>query len=428
VLEPLTSSQSRSSASPRPGQSAISASSNGDILEGLRAFIRSIVVPLHEKETAVLEDPRGRYGLDGRYSPEALGLMRQVRMESAAAGYYTMLVPESLGGGGLGPTMLYDVWEDIHHQFGPKLWLAHHTVAHWAKGPSPALRLADPDFIAPYLPDLLSGDKTMCFAMSEPDAGSDAWRMRTRATPTGDGGWAITGTKQWISNGSIADLALVLAVTNPELAATRRGGVTAFLVPTVDEGFHVDSTIKMFGHLGGHEAILSFDDLRVGPDQIVGELDRGFEVGLGNVATGRIYNSGKSVGLARWGLEQAASYTTERQAFGVPISKHQGVTFPLAESAMEIAAAHALGVQCAQRLEDGVATTEEIAMAKAFSTEVGVRALDRVIQVHGAMGFTAELGLTEAWEMLRLLLVADGTAEILRRVVGRGLTSGSLVL
>jgi acyl-CoA dehydrogenase len=104
------------------------------------------------------------------------------------------------------------------------------------------------------------------------------------------------------------------------------------------------------------------------------------------------------------------------------------VTFPLSESAMEIAAAHSLGIRCARRHEQGVATTEEIAMAKAYSTEVGVRTLDRVIQAHGAMGFTSELGLTEAYQMLRLLLVADGTAEILRRVVSRGLLAGSLVL
>jgi acyl-CoA dehydrogenase len=406
----------------------ISASGQPEVLAGLRSFVQSVVLPLHEEHAAVLDDPRRKYALDGRFSHEALELIRQVRVESAAAGYYTMLVAEGLGGGGLGPATLYDVWEDLHHQFGPKPWLTYHVVAHWAKGASPALTLADPDYIRPFLPGLLSGEKTMCFAMSEPDAGSDAWRMRTRATPTAGGGWTITGTKQWISNGSMADYALVLAVTDPELAATRRGGVTAFFVPTDQPGFHVDSSIKMFGQLGGNEAILSFDEVPVEPRQVVGEVNRGFEVGLANVATGRIYNSGKSVGLARWGLEQSTRYIQERQAFGATISKHQGVTFPLAESAMEVAAAHALGVQCARRHERGVATTEEIAMAKAFSTEVGVRTLDRVIQSHGAMGFTSELGLTEAWQMLRLLLVADGTAEILRRVTTRGLLAGSLVL
>lgn len=407
---------------------ALTASDQVEILEGLRSFVRSSVLPLHEKHADLLENPRNRFLPDGRHSPEAAKLIQQVRMESAAAGYYTMLTPESVGGGGLGPTMVYDVWEDLHHQFGPKPWLTYHAVAHWAKGPSPALRVADPDYIAPFLPGLLSGEKTMCFAMSEPDAGSDAWRMRTRATPTSDGGWRITGTKQWISNGASADLALVLAVTDPEAAAIRRGGVTAFLVPTSQAGFRVDSTIKMWGQLGGNEAILSFDEVEVRPNQILGELGKGFAIGLDNVATGRIYNSGKAVGLARWGLEQATTYATTRQAFGGPISRNQGVSFPLTESAMEIAAAHALGMQCARRHEQGIATVEEIAMAKAFSTEAGTRALDRVVQVHGAMGFTSELGLTEAYQMLRLLLVADGTAEVLRQVVSRGLLGGSLVI
>jgi len=406
----------------------LTASGQLEILDGLRSFVRSSVLPLHEKHADVLEDPRNRFLPDGRPSPAAVDLIRQVRMESASAGYYTMLTPESVGGGGLGPTMVYDVWEDLHHQFGPKPWLTYHAVAHWAKGPSPALSKADPDYIAPYLPGLLSGEKSMCFAMSEPDAGSDAWQMRTRATPTAGGGWRINGTKQWISNGANADLALVLAVTDPETAAKRRGGVTAFLVPTNQPGFCVDSTIKMWGHLGGNEAILSFDEVEVSPNQIVGELGKGFGVGLDNVATGRIYNSGKAVGLARWGLEHATDYVTTRQAFGGPISRHQGVSFPLTESAMEISAAHALGIQCARRYEQGIATTEEVAMAKAYSTEAGTRALDRVIQVHGAMGFTSELALTEAYQMLRLLLVADGTAEVLRQVVSRGLLDGSLVI
>jgi acyl-CoA dehydrogenase len=406
----------------------MTASGQTEILDGLRSFVASVVVPLHEKCPDVLEDPRGRYTTDGRYSPEAQALMRQVRMQAAQAGYYTMLVAEELGGGGLGPAVLYDVWEDLHRHFGPKYWLAYHVVAHWAKGASPALSLADPDYIGDFLGDLLSGEKTMCFAMSEPDAGSDAWRMRTRAEPLPDGGWAVTGTKQWISNGTMADYALVLAVTDPTLAESRRGGVTAFLVDTSCPGFHVDSSIRMFGELGGNEAILSFDEMKVYPHQVVGEVDGGFAVGLGNVATGRIYNAGKAVGLARWGLTRAVGYVQERQAFGSSISKHQGVMFPLVESAFEVAAAHALGVRCVRRHEMGLASGEEIAMAKAYSTEAGVRALDRVIQSHGAMGFTNELGLTEAWQMLRLLLVADGTAEILRRAVSRALLAGTVAL
>lgn len=411
-----------------PAVMPVRAGADEDVLAGLREFVRRTAVGLHEEHGALLGDPRRRYAPDGRYAEEVVEIIREVRMRAAQAGYYAMLAPAELGGGGLGSTVLYDVWEDLHHHWGPHHWLAYHTVAHWAKGPSPALLLAHPDLRAEVLPTLLSGERTMCFAMSEPDAGSDAWRMRTRASALPGGGWEITGTKQWISNGSLADLALVLAVTDPELAAAHQGGITAFLVPTDAPGFRVDSTITMFGQVGGHEAILSLDRIRVTPEQVVGEVHRGFDVGLGNVARGRLYNAAKSVGLARWGLERAAEYAQARRSGGSPIARYQGVTFPLAESAMEVAAAHALGVQVARRHEDGTATAAEVAMAKALSTEVGARALDRVMQTHGAMGFTSELGLTAAWQMLRVLLVADGTAETLRRVVARGLLAGELVL
>jgi acyl-CoA dehydrogenase len=180
--------------------------------------------------------------------------------------------------------------------------------------------------------------------------------------------------------------------------------------------------------VGGNEAILSLDEVRVPPERVVGDVDNGFAVGLANVAMGRLYNAAKAVGLARWGLERALTYASERQTFGKPIAEYQGVLFPLVESAMEIHAAHTMGRNCAALVESGDPATKEVAMTKAFSTEAAVRALDRAIQAHGGMGLTNEMGLAEAWHMARIMVVADGSSEILRRIVGSQLLRGNVDL
>ena len=179
-------------------------------------------------------------------------------------------------------------------------------------------------------------------------------------------------------------------------------------------------------HIGGDEAELAFDNLLVEPWQLVGELDRGFAVALYGVSLGRIYNSAPSVGYGRWALEKAIDYAQAREAFGTPIASYQGVMFPLAESASELHAAHLMGLNAAQLLDQGHRAIKELSMTKAYSVQVGVKALDRAIQAHGAMGFTNELGLTEAWQSLRVVNVADGTNEILYRTISQRLLKGDL--
>jgi acyl-CoA dehydrogenase len=348
-------------------------------------------------------------------------------MSSAAAGYYGMFVPASLGGGGLGSEALYRVWEDLYHHFGPHYWLIGWVVAHWARGPSHVLVHATATARERILPDLLSGESSMCFAMSEPDAGSDARMMRTRATPDGED-WLLSGSKIWISNGPYAEYAVVFARVDSGPQDGRPGRITAFLVPTDSPGFHAEGTIRMFGEIGGDEAVLHLDEVRVGPDMVLGEVGEGFSIAMAGVSSGRVYNSGRAVGLARWAIETATEYIKQRQAFGHPIAEHQGVAFPLAESAMEVHAAHLVGLNCALLLDQGRPATKELSMAKALSTETAVRAIDRVIQAHGAIGFTNELGLVEAYHAVRKACVADGTSEILRRTIANRLFGGDLDL
>jgi alkylation response protein AidB-like acyl-CoA dehydrogenase len=386
-----------------------------DVLEGLRAFLRDEVASRH-RDNPVLADAGAMYGPDGRYVEPVRDLIREVREASAKAGYYTMLVPADLGGGGLGFEALLRAWESVYHWCGGERWLGYYVLSHWARGPSQVLRHATPELRDALLPALLDGRESLCFAMSEPDAGSDAWRMRTTATETGDG-YVLNGTKQWITNGPYADHVLVFAVTDPEAAANKKGGVTAFLLPMDAPGLRVDSVIRMFGHAGGDEAIISFTDVVATRDRVIGEVGRGFPLALSGVSTGRIYNSGRAVGLARWALETALAYANERTAFGKPIIDNQGVSFPLVDRYMEIKAAWLVALDTAKKLDAGDATPADVAMSKAFATEAAVRAVDTAVQAHGAMGFTNELGLAEAWQQVRRICVADGTSEILRRSI-----------
>lgn len=397
------------------------------VTDGLVAFARKEVLPRHERHRDLLEDGRRLYTEDGRLSPPVVELIREVRMAAAEAGYYQMCVPESLGGGGLGMQAYYAGWQALFHHCGPHHWLMLYCISHWAFGPSRLLEKVTDRARDEILEPLMSGRKGMCFGLSEPGAGSDATMIRTRAVPDGDG-WVIEGRKIWTTNSPIADYCIVFAVTDPERAASKQGGISAFLVPTDAPGFEVQRIVKMFGHIGGDEAELRFEGLRVKPWQLVGELHDGFRTALYGVSLGRVYNSARAVGLGRWSLELALDYAKTREAFGRAIADYQGVTFPLASSAMELHAAHLMGLNAATLLDRGEAAVKELSMTKAYAVETGLRAVDRAMQTHGAMGFTNEIGLTHAWQVLRVINVADGTNEILRRTVIQRLLKGDTEL
>lgn len=389
------------------------------ILTSLSDFVRAEVLPIEEDLGDLLTDPSRTYDASGRYRGEILAARRAIRMRSADAGYYQMFAPQTIGGGGLGALALYAVWEDLYHRWGMKHWLAFDSVAHWATGPNHMFDGCNDLVRREILPRLMSGERTMCFAMSEPDAGSDLWLMRTTARMRSDH-WVINGVKQWMTNGPYADYALVFAVTDPAQLARRTGGISAFLVDAAAPGYRVDSVIKVFGNVGSNEAILSFTDVEVDNEALMGTLHEGLVFGLSGTTVGRLYNAAKSVGLSRWALEQALDYAMSRRTFGSAILDYQGVSFPLATCAMEVHAAHLMGVNAARVIDAGLPGTLEVAMAKAYSTEMAGRAIDQAVQALGGMGLTNELHLTQAWQELRAVRIADGSAEILRRlIVGR---------
>jgi len=391
--------------------------------DGLRAFAEAEVLPRHQANQELFEDQRRLYREDGRFSDELLTLIGEVRRAAAKSGFYGMCTPEALGGGGLGHLAYFVGWEELFRVCGPKNWLMLYVISHWAFGPSRLLEKVTDRARDEILAPMMAGEKSMCFGLSEPGAGSDAAAIATRAVPDGDG-WKITGRNLWTSNAPVADYAVIFAVTDPGT----RGAISAFLVPTDAPGFEVQRIVKLFGEIGGDEAELRIEDLAVEPWQLVGELHKGFAAALYGVSLGRIYNSARAVGYGRWALAQALDYAGIREAFGQPIAEYQGVTFPLAESATELHAAHLMGLNAGMLLDQGKPAVKELSMTKAYAVQVGYRAVDRAMQTHGGMGFTNEMGLYKAWHALRVVNVADGTNEILNRTIAQRLLKGDLDL
>jgi acyl-CoA dehydrogenase len=389
----------------------------------LLRFVDREVVPLEEANRELLQDSRLGFLPDGRVAGPVLELIRQVRQASARAGFYVATVPIDIGGGGLGAVMTFRLWEALHRKYGGDRTLVYWVLAHFATGPNALLRGLRRPIAEHVLGELMSGDKSLCFALSEPDAGSDVWAMQTKAVADGDD-WVLNGTKQWITNGAHADYALTFAVTSPERVAKRSGGISCFLIPTDHPGFGIDSIIRLFGHVGGHEAILNFNGVRISSEWLIGEIDAGFQTAMQVVGDGRLYNCARCIGLGRWALEIATDYAKSRRAFGSAIAEHQGVQWLLAESAMELYAARAMSLDCASRLDRGQPAIKELAMSKAFVTEASFRALDRCMQVFGGMGLTNETRLHDAWHTIRTVRIAEGSAEIMRRTIARQLLKG----
>ena len=395
------------------------------IAEAVLRFVEREVLPLQERHHDLLGSERTLFDASGRYVPEVLALRQQVRKRSAELGFYTLFGDEKLGGGGQGAQVMVHVQEALNHRVGPAQPLVQTVVlpSPFTNGLSPVLRHLTPEVLARYRDGIASGDKTLCFGLSEPDAGSDVFGMKTRAVRDG-GEWVLTGTKQWITNSPYADYAMVFALTDPEAAARHKGGVTGFFVDTRTPGFTVPRVINTMGHLGGDTGVVVLDGVRVRDEYRLGEVGRGLAVAMDGVNAGRMGMAASCLGLARWALDQAVEYAKVRKTFGVPIADHQAIQLMLADSAMDVYAAKAMIQNCAWRLDSGQASTAQVSMVKAFSTEMLGRVMDRSIQIHGGMGLTNELRLEEGYRFARVMRIPDGTGEIQRRTIARQLLAG----
>ena len=388
-----------------------------DVVDGLKQFVAKEVVGRHAEHGALLNEPRATYDAAGRMQPEVVEHIRAVRRASAESGYFNISVPTDMGGAGLGFYAYYEAWKAIHEVADPHHWLSQFAISHWAFGPSAALEGMTDRAKEEILTGLVAGEQIMCFGMSEPDAGSDALAMRTTATRV-DGGWVLNGRKIWTSHAPIADWMLVFAVTADRESNGGRPGISAFMVPMDAPGIDIHSIIKMWDEIGGHEAETALTDVQVEDWQLVGELNRGFASAMRGVSLGRIYNSARGYSIGRWALNVALEYSTQRSTFGKKLYEHQAVLHPLAESAASLMAADAFATRVARALDEGQRLKKEVAAMKYLAVRAGFDAVDRAMQTHGAIGFSNELGLTEAFKTMRKLRVADGTDEILLRTIG----------
>ena len=399
------------------------------IADNLLRFIDREVLPLEHEHRALFASERTIFDESGRYVPKVLELRQKVRKRSAELGYYTMCSPEKLGGGGFGSQASAHIQEQVNHRYGPNRHLIWTVVlpSPFTNGLSPILAHLQPETLAKYRDDLASGRKTMCFGLSEPDAGSDAFGIKTTAVRDGKG-WRISGTKQWITTGPYADLAMIFAVTDPEKAARRAGGITGFFVDIANSpGYSVASVIKIMGHLGSDIAILNLDNVFVPDDHVIGELDQGLKVGMDGINAGRLSMSACNVGLARWALDMATDYAGVRKSGGKTISEYQAIQFLLADCAHDIYASKSMIQNCAWRVDNGLPANKETSMVKLHATEMLNRVMDRCIQVHGGMGLTNELRLEDGYRFSRMLRIPDGTSEIQRKTIARELLRGNRV-
>ncbi len=268
-----------------------------------------------------------------------------------------------------------------------------------------------------WLPRLARGEALGCFCLTEPHVGSDASAIRTVAVREGDS-WVIDGVKQFISTGKNADVALVLAVTDP---AAGKKGISCFLVPTDTPGYLVTRIEEKMGQRASDTAQITFERCRVPLDALVGAEGEGYRIALSQLEAGRIGIAAQSVGMARAAFEAALRYAHEREAFGKPIFAHQAVQFKLADMATKIEAARQLVWHAASLKDAGRPCLQEASMAKLFASEMAERVCSAAIQIHGGYGYVSDFPVERIYRDVRVCQLYEGTSEIQRLVIARGL-------
>ncbi len=268
-----------------------------------------------------------------------------------------------------------------------------------------------------WLPDLATGRAIVCFCLTEPQAGSEANNLKTRATES-NGGWVLEGTKQFISNAKRAKLAVVFAVTDPEAG---KKGLSAFLVPTGTPGFDVQKPEKKLGLKALDTCAIALSGCRVGGDALLGPRGKGLAIALSNLEGGRIGIAAQAVGIARAALEAAVAYAKERTQFGRKIAEHQSIGNMLADMHTRLNAAHLLVMQAARLRAAGVPCLTEASQAKLFASEAAEWVCSKAIQVHGGYGYVREYAVERHYRDARVTQIYEGTSEIQRMLIARSL-------
>ncbi len=377
---------------------------------GLTSEQRLILTTVREfvtRELLPLEADAQRAELDGRSFPEHVEV-RRLQQKARTAGLWGLLTPEEYGGANLGMLMTALISMETSRALIP---FAYGGFA------DNILYVGNAEQKQRYLLPTIEGDRSSCFALTEPDTGSDATNIQMPAVRDG-AGFVLTGRKVFITNGLDADYAIVFAVTDKSKG--HQGGVTAFLV---DRAMGWSSQpIQTMG--AWRPAEISFDGVRVPDENVLGEVGQGFPLAMKWIGQGRIIIPARAVGQAQRLLEMAIEYSRQRMAFGHPIADYQAIQWMLADSAVELEQVKWLVLHAAWKADQGGDARHEASMAKLAGAGMIWRVVDRVMQIHGGMGYTKEMPIERVMRDVRVYRIYEGTDEIQRRSIARNLLKG----
>jgi acyl-CoA dehydrogenase len=340
----------------------------------------------------------------------------EIVREMAGLGFFGLPFPEEYGGVGAGDLGYCLALE----QFGRTSAAFSNLIgAHTSIGSMSIFLGGTDEQKRRYLPDLTAGRKIAAFSLTEPSSGSDAASIQTTARKDGDR-WLLNGTKIWVTNGPIADVVVVYAANDRAKGA--RGGITAFIVEKDFKGFRVGKIDEKMGLRGSKTGELIFEDCEV-PDANVlgGEVGAGFRTALGALDIGRVSLSAGAVGTAQHLLELGIAHAKRRKQFGQPIAANQAIQWMLADSAVEIHAARLMVYDAAAKLDRGIRVSREAAMVKVYASELANRVADRVLQIHGGMGYMKDSPVERAYRDARILRIYEGTSEVQRMIIAEDL-------
>ncbi|MGW5268471.1 acyl-CoA dehydrogenase family protein [Rhodococcus sp. NPDC003994] len=367
--------------------------------KSVRAFLEKEVIPL---ESEVLRNEReGRPGLED-------SVVKELRAKARKSGFWGINTPEEYGGAELGPVMSAIIAAEAGRTFVP---------FSFGGSADNILYGANDEQKQRYLIPTIEGERRSCFAITEPGAGSDARNIRTRAVKDGSD-WVINGEKIFITGGNEADFVMVFAVTDRDKGAD--GGVTCFIVDR-DMGW-TSTPIPTMGQWG--PAALSFVDVRVPESNVLGEVGKGFDLAMSWIGQGRYMIPARAIGSAERLLQMAIEHSKNRVSMGHPIAEYQAIQWQIADSHVEIESTKLLTLRAAWTVAQGMDARHVSSVAKLHGSITANNVVDRVLQIHGGMGYTKELPIERWYRELRLLRIFEGTDEIQRRTIARNLIKG----
>lgn len=364
--------------------------------KAVRHYITEEVTPL-ERE----------HGLTWNVAPPK-DLRRKVRLRAKELGLYAPEMPEAVGGAGL-PFLGRCIMEMELHSHDTVFF---EDVLGGGGGPTPILLAGTQAQQDRFLAPLMAGETTTCFALSEPDAGSDASNLRTRATPA-EGGFVLNGTKNIVSNGPHADFGIVFAMS---MGADGPAGVTAFLIDSAAPGYDNSRNHTCMGFTG-FQGEIALSDVRVGADAVLGEVGKGFALAMDWINANRIRTAAMATGIARRALARSAAYAMQRTQFGAPIASFQAIQLKLADMATELYAAESIVERSAWMKDEGQDIRQVSAMTKLYASELVNRHAYEAVQIHGGVGCLEETGIERIYRMVRILTILEGTSEMMRLTV-----------